>query len=200
MPDYIIVKNKITSVVNLSNTKEIFCKKSTKNEDDVIGKLEANLDLEVEKKVKKEPEFFLDMPVEFLVDVLGLFADKKILCIFTEEILDKFIKKNILNKGLIYKYIENGYIEKVICFKKNEKINKYGCQKVDSIIDSLIEDKNIARYIFEEYKKNFASRFIVAYKRCKDEIEVCSVIEVLKNVLIDHMVELALNKLDEENN
>lgn len=196
MSDYIITKYKSTSVVNLSNVEKIFCKIGVKKEEDVIGKLEAHLDLEVEQKVDQEVDLILDMPIE----IIFLFADKNILCAFTEEVLDKFIKKNILNKGLISKYIENGYVEKVICSEKNEKINKYGCKKMDSLIDSLIETEKISQYLFEEYKKNFAHRFIVVYKRSKDEREVCSLIEVLKNVLIDHMVELALNKLDEENN
>lgn len=192
MSEYIVTKYKNVSVVNLSNSEKIFCKIIFKEENKVIRNLEFNLDLEVDEKLKEEIEIIFDQPIE----VLCLFSDKNLLGAFNEGLLNKFIKKNIFNKYLVSKYTESGYIEKIICSEKNEKINKYGCKKIDKLIDSLIENELIIKMIFEKYKNDFASRFIIMYKRSKVNGEVSSFGDVLRDILIDHMTELVLKKVE----
>lgn len=139
-----------------------------------------------------------DIEEETGVENLCLYADEEFIFKINKNILNEYIKKDILNKKLIYKYFEINYIERVICSDHIKQIKKYGYKEVDSIIDSIIENKDVVDVLFRIYKANFVGRFMVVYKRRQSYGEPLLMSDIFINILFGNLVRLALKELEKE--
>lgn len=139
-----------------------------------------------------------DIEEETGVENLCLYADEEFIFEINKKRLNKYIEKYILNKKLLYKYFETNYIESVICSESIEQIKKYGYKEVDSMIDSLIENKDVVDLLFSIYKTNFAGRFMVVYKRSQSYDELITTPKVFEKIILGNLVKIALIQLEKK--